>query len=488
MFFKVLFFPFRLVRSIFGFFSGLYYFLFFLFISLLIFVLTVAGICMATLNIWAPWATKTYIQHKANFPTQIQTSNCSLKNGIIDFEGVTLENPTSKFTQKNCVTFNKVSAEVNWSSLLQNEIVIPEVVIDIDRITCEKNKAGEMNLMLLADSLVQKTPEDLAVMNPPNAKKAGPEKKDSEKQGKNLHEGKLVVGEKYRKIKDFVSIKEGKHFVVRKLTLRIGTCELYNVLTEGEVRKLKINKTLQFEDVRSKKDIIAAILADPDLQAYGVTLVVQVALGSILNFPGVKAVQQTVKDVHKAGQEMVNEATSFVQGLLPSTEALKSLPDQLKEGLKRAAVNGDDLSSVEPTIKANKARRRDDDDEDSDEDDAARVASFVQNFFPKAQSSQSDSSYTNERTSARSTSRSNESVSGSRNSQSTQRGTNSQPGRSRGEGRSAAQGSRRNRQVQQGSSGRNTRQSRGNDDESARASEAISGIFRAFGGLMKDDD
>lgn len=484
MFFKILFFPFRLIRSIFGMLSGLYYFLFTLFILSLIFVLAVVGIGVGTFNVWAPWATKTYIQKKADFPTQIQTSNCSLKNGIVDFEGVTLENPTSKFTQKNCITFNKVSAEVNWSSLFQNEIVIPEVVIDIDRITCEKNKAGEMNLMLLADALMQKTPENLAVVNPPSTKKMSQNQKDTEKQGKNLHEGKLVVGEKYRKVRDFVSIKEGKHFVVRKLTLRVGTCELYNVLVEGEARKLKINKTLQFEDVRSKKDIVAAILADPDLQAYGVTLVVQVALGSILNFPGVNAVQQTVKGVHKAGKEMVNEAASFVQGILPSKEALKSIPDQLKEGLK-AAANRDNYSSQESAIKG-KLRSRIEDDEDSDdEDDAARVASFVQNFFPSACEGQSGSDDEDERSISRSSGRSD----GLGTRKGIQQRTDSQQhSRSGDRERSASRSrNRSSRQTQQGNT-RSSRRNQSSDDDAVRASEAVSGIFRAFSGLMKDED
>ena len=121
-------------------------------LAILIFLVALVAIVIATINIWLPKVIKIFVEKKSNFPTNVQVSKCSVTKGVIDLEGINLKNPKGKFEEENFLTVNKLFASVDYKSLTTKQIVIPEVVINVENLTCEKNKDGDINAMVLANS------------------------------------------------------------------------------------------------------------------------------------------------------------------------------------------------------------------------------------------------------------------------------------------------------------------------------------------------
>ena len=264
-------------------------------LGLLLFIIALIAVVLLTLNIWLPHAIKWFVEKKSNFPTNVQKSNCALTKGIVDFENINLKNPKGKFEQENFVTLKKLSAQVEYKTLFEKQIVIPEVTIDLDNFTCEKNKDGDINAMVLVNSFTGGDSEE-----DEKKKQEEEKKKQEEEEKKKQEEEEKKEGEGEGEKKE----EESKSFIIRKLTVRLGTIELYNLTSEDGEHKIALNKTLNFENVslENKKEIIKQILEDPDLQNAGYSLVLETALGQ-----GSKVVSDAVKKVSDAGKKLVND-------------------------------------------------------------------------------------------------------------------------------------------------------------------------------------
>ena len=212
-------------------------------LTLLFIIIALVVIVLATINLWLPYVIKTFVEKKSNFPTKVQASKCSLTRGVVDLEGINLKNPTGKFEEENLITVNKLSASVEYNTIFQKQIIIPEVTVDVENFTCDKNKDGDINAMVLANSFSSGDKEET------DEEKKKKEEEEEEKKKKEEEEEKENEN------------KEGKSILIRKLTIRLGSVVLNNIPTDGE-HKFEINKTLNFENVNpdNKKDIIEQIL------------------------------------------------------------------------------------------------------------------------------------------------------------------------------------------------------------------------------------
>jgi hypothetical protein len=72
----------------------------------------------------------------------------------------------------------------------------------------------------------------------------------------------------------FFAIREGSQCVVRKMTIYLGKIELHNVAKES--KKIKINETWNFTNVRSESEVIESISVR--LQHHSIGLIIQNAL------------------------------------------------------------------------------------------------------------------------------------------------------------------------------------------------------------------
>ena len=285
-------------------------------------------IVILTINLWLPSAIKWFVEKKSNFPTQVKKSNISLTKGIVDFEGINLKNPKGKFEQENFVTVNKLSAQVEYKTLFEKQIVIPEVTIDLDNFTCEKNKDGDINAMVLVNSFTGGDSEEDKKKQEEEEKKK--QEEEEEKKKKEEEEKKEEEGEKKE--------EEGKTFVIRKLTVRLGTIELYNLTSEDGEHKINLNKTLKFENVslENKKEVITQILQDEDLQNAGYSLALQTALGQ-----GSKVVSNAMKKVTDAVNDYIPpETINQIKDSIPD-DVKQAAADGLKEAAKKIQVSDD---------------------------------------------------------------------------------------------------------------------------------------------------
>lgn len=282
-----------------------------MFFTLLLIIIGTLILLLATLNLWLPSVLKMVVEKFSNFPTSVKKSNCSLTKGIVDLENVTIDNPKNQFEKENFVRVNKLRASVVYQTLTQPTIVIPEVTLDLDNITCEQNKDGKLNAMVLVESFLGPSSEE-------ESKKDEEPKKEEEQTN--------AEGEKK---------ETSSPFKIGTLSIRLGTIEVYNMTSEkGEV-KVALNKTLTFKDVTldKKNDIILEILQDQDLQNAGVSMAMQAAIGK-----GKQIITDNVKKVADAGQKMLNDY------IPPETvDSIKdAIPDEIKSKVSdhvESAVN-----------------------------------------------------------------------------------------------------------------------------------------------------
>lgn len=294
-------------------------------LGLLFFIIALVVVVIVTINLWLPAAAKWFVEKKSNFPTEIKKSNISLTKGIIDIEGISLKNPKGKFEQEKFVTLNKVYGQVEYKTLFEKQIVIPEITIDLENFTCEKNKEGDINAMVLVNSFTGGDSDEKK--EDENKKEEEPKKEEEEKKEEAEGEGEKKEGE-----------EEGKTFIIHKLNVRIGSIELYNLTHEDGEHKINLNKTLSFEEVtmEKKKEIITQILQDPDLQNAGYSVVLGTALGQ-----GSKIVSDALKKVSDKVNEFIpQETVNQIKDAIPD-DVKQAATESLKEAAKQIKVSDD---------------------------------------------------------------------------------------------------------------------------------------------------
>ena len=290
-------------------------------LGLLFFIVALVAVVLLTINLWLPSVIKMFVEKKSNFPTNIQKSNISLKNGVVDFDGINLKNPKGKYERENFITLKKLTAGVEYNTLTSKQIVIPEITIDIDDLTLEQNKDGKINAMELVNAFTGEESEEEKKKEEEEEKKHEQQKKEEEKK------------------------EESKSFIIRKLNIRLGTIELYGFSEENAQHVFDLNKSFNFENVslENKKEIIAQILNDPDIQNCGASVAMEAALGV-----GKKYVSDAVKKYSEQGKKYVNDAADKLKEYIPE-ETVNSIKESLPDDIKK--VIPDNLDDAANKIK-----------------------------------------------------------------------------------------------------------------------------------------
>ncbi|UPA28273.1 MAG: hypothetical protein LW808_003135 [Verrucomicrobiota bacterium] len=245
------------------------------------------------------------MKRKTGFRLVIQDSNCSIYHGLLDFRDLTIKNPENDtFKQEDLVRFHQVRASIDWISLYRSyfpggnseEIVIPEVDIDVEKLICEPGKHGEYNFKLLGDQFAAQNGD---------SKKLRPKDKSAPHKSEN--------GSKLR-------------FVIAKVRFHLGSCELYK--RDGTSKVVAVDRTWHFENIRSWSDVARSIVAD--VQAMGLSVAVGGLLDLVSDLPILKTAKRSLKAVHRTSKNLAKKAVDSAQKL-PS---VKEVWDNSLEALK----------------------------------------------------------------------------------------------------------------------------------------------------------
>lgn len=243
-------------------------------LSLLLSCSIIAALC--SFNMWFPSVAKRYIAHKTGFELDIKKSKCSFRKGLIEFSKVSLKNPESDFTQKDCIDLNTFKVEVDWTSLFKSEFLVKKVEIDVDSLTLEKNQLNVNNIVAFKELL-------------------WPKKKENENPGKRL-------------TASFVDTN--KSIFIRSFEVALGTCKLINIVPHRRELKIDIDYRRKFDNVSSLELVFPEIM--DDLREYGFSQIMGLMLGTITDFPVVKQVKNTAKKIHSQGLNMVRNFANFL--------------------------------------------------------------------------------------------------------------------------------------------------------------------------------
>ncbi|MDR1303434.1 MAG: hypothetical protein LBJ81_02330 [Puniceicoccales bacterium] len=292
------------------------------------------AVALLSFNWWFPGAAEWYVEHKSGFKLRIGQSNCAIYRGLIDFNGVEIQNPEGKFSQEGCLKFDHLMAKANLLTAMSPEIVVDEVILSMERAICEKNSAGETNLLVLQNAFSMLKNGDSS---------------DAPKRRHGTRKKNRGDGEKTVAVADGASsggplkffAQGGGRLVIRKMTIHVGSFELHNVTTSDEQRVIDVNQTWTLTDVRSRKEVIDFVTAR--LQNYGVGIVIQNVFGAIFNLPGVRSVKSAMEKVSHLGRGMLKSVSEAMTQALPKGETAAPAD----EFSKNADAEGSDSRSAE---------------------------------------------------------------------------------------------------------------------------------------------
>jgi hypothetical protein len=341
---KFIVFPFKLLRFSWRFLINFAHFLVVLSVILSL-LLTIA---LFSFNWWFPTAAEWYMEHKSGFKLRIGESNCAIYRGLIDFNGVEIQNPEGKFSQEGCLKLDHLMAKANLLTIMSPEIVVDEVILSVERVICEKNSSGEMNLLTFQNAF--------SVPGKDDAGSAPKHRHGTRKRNRSEGEKAVAVADgasNNRPLKFFT--RSGGRFVIRKITIHVGSFELHNVTASGERKVIDVNQTWTLTDVRSRKEVVNFVTTR--LQNYGVGVVIQNVFGAISNLPGIKSVKSAIKEMSHLGRGMFKKVSETMMQALP--EGKSSAP--AGEFSKSTNAEGSDSRSAEGKKDAANSRQTSDD-------------------------------------------------------------------------------------------------------------------------------
>lgn len=359
MILKILLFPFKLLSWIYNLLMKFWR----LYVVLNVLAVVLVVLAIWGFNFWFPKTAEIYVKHKTHFPLSIAQSDCSLLKGSFAFKGIDLKNPKEKFKQEYCVQLNQLAVDIDWIALLQAKLDVKKVVLDIDKIVCERGNDDKYNFTTLYKSLcdgksnttrsqIPQKPDNFnaaqneasVIVNDTNDAKTvanAPKKTKVMTSGTAANPKNSVAVSKKEKNPQFIVNDPDNCFIVRTLEFRLGTCELYNVIRDRE-EKVNINKSWVFHNVVSKDQIINTIVRD--LQGLGISIVVKNVIGTIFDLPVLNVVTDSVEKVHEAGKEMIKGVTSSLKEILPTKELVGNSLEQLKN-----AFSGSNSEEIDPS-------------------------------------------------------------------------------------------------------------------------------------------
>jgi hypothetical protein len=133
--------------------------------------------------------------------------------------------------------------------------------------------------------------------------------------------------------------QRGGRFVIRKMTIHVGSFELHNITTPGEQQVVDVNQTWTLTDVRSRKEVVDFVTGR--LQNYGIGVMIQNVFGAIFNLPGVKSINSAMAKVSHLGRGMFRKVSETMMQTLPDGGA--AVP---AGGSKDANAEGSDSRST----------------------------------------------------------------------------------------------------------------------------------------------
>jgi hypothetical protein len=317
--FRFLLWPFKIIRFTWRLCSKLVHFL----AILVIWVSLFAVIFFLSLNTWFPAVARHYVFKKSGFNLHIDQSKCSLWRGLIDLNGIEIKNPAKKFSQDDCLNINRLMIKMNLLSLLNPAVVVDEITIDMDRIVCDQNDSGDIGILKLCKALTASGDENLKSRE----KKLEPLRKSNQKNGHTKHLTNVAPNgeESDQKLLKLASVKEGSQFMVKKMNLRIGRFELYNITGKGEHRTINVDVTWNFTGVRSRNEVINRVMSG--LKGHGISVIVKKFLNSIFDLPGVNIFKHSVKKVSNFCQEILKKITSSMVDSMATAGSVKESMD-----------------------------------------------------------------------------------------------------------------------------------------------------------------
>jgi hypothetical protein len=231
---------------------------------------------------------------------------------VIDFNRIEIRNPEGKFSQEGCLKFDRLMARANLLTVFNPEIVIDEVVLGIERVICEKGADGEMNVWAFQNAFSVLDESDLGAL-PRRRRRAKRRSGGEEESAVEKAAPKANGAGDSGPLKFFA--QNGGRFVIRKMTIRMGSFELHNITAPGEKKEIDVNQTWTLTDVRSRKDVVDFVMAR--LQSYGLGIVLQSALGAIFNLPGMKLVKHGMEKVSHLGRGVFKGVGEAMTRILP---------------------------------------------------------------------------------------------------------------------------------------------------------------------------
>ncbi|MDR1366814.1 MAG: hypothetical protein LBJ13_02815 [Puniceicoccales bacterium] len=311
MWYEILVFPFKLIGTLYKLLVRLAgFFAFFMVIFLIVLL------CLTlSFNLWFPKALQFYTSHKSDFKMSIGMSDCSLWKGSFHFKDVEIENPEKQFSQRECLKIRSLLMQVDMRSLIKSQVEIEEAEVDVEKIVCEKGDNEDINIVKFAEIFIPKDKNKL----PKFIKNAGGI------DGAVTYDTVVSSRKKKRlsKITDRSSAatdgdSEKNQFIIKKIKIAFGVCELYNIANKGDHKTMKLDLLWDFHNARSLDGIVRKV--GRDLQSYGVSIVVYGVLESIFNIPGLNVAKYTVVKIRDIVGGVFKGVTETIVELLPGYE------------------------------------------------------------------------------------------------------------------------------------------------------------------------
>ncbi len=240
-------------------------------------------VILACGNLWLPWVINWQSRSLTGFNTTIQSSKGSLFKGNVDFQNVTIKNPSDKFSETSFISFNDLGVDVKLTSIFSNTILLENILIDIDNVTIVKNKEGVYNYSVFVD----------------NISSIG--KSDTTGNSKNTN-----------KASDKETSKSAKNLVIGKFTFAINSIKIIDE-SDNSVKEFNVKYKREFSNVSDISSIIKPLVTD--LGMYGLTAFIQATFQSIGELPGINQATQGIIKIKNTSKEAIKGTKNTIKGI-----------------------------------------------------------------------------------------------------------------------------------------------------------------------------
>jgi hypothetical protein len=124
-----------------------------LFIGLVMLVLVLGVVGVLLVDHYAVDIASRVLEQRTGFTMSVGQQDINAFGGSADLQNLQISNP-DRFPSKEFMTLKEFKVKVDPASLLGKRIVVDEVLVDVDSATLVENKDGDINLLVLKDSLL----------------------------------------------------------------------------------------------------------------------------------------------------------------------------------------------------------------------------------------------------------------------------------------------------------------------------------------------